>query len=186
MKLRRLRLQMSAAPPVVAMMTSACTLRQVGPCSPAECLDHAAQPRATTTTLPPRSEALRRWQLPPDDPWAPFAKYTLLASLDESPRPAELPRFDALDDVQRARAAGERAGAAGLPPDTLWIVDMRGAASVAFGAALSQADATGSISLVPTFNNWPAADEMVPAEETLAALASASPAPPRERTGVTR
>jgi hypothetical protein len=82
-----------------------------------------------------------------------------------------------LDTVQRAAAAGRQIASEGLPPDTLWIVDMRGAASVAFGAALSQA-AHEPVSLVPTFNNWPAEDELIPAEETLAALTTMSPRPP--------
>jgi hypothetical protein len=87
-----------------------------------------------------------------------------------------LPGVEALDEVQRARAAAVVAAASGLPPDTLWIVDLRGAASVAFGTELSFG--RSSVSLVPTFNNWPGPHELVPAEETLAALVSMSPALP--------
>jgi hypothetical protein len=51
----------------------------------------------------------------------------------------------------------------------MWIVDARGAASVAFATSLT-ASAPGSLVAVPTFNNWPADEELVPAEETLAAM----------------
>lgn len=127
--------------------------------------------------LPARSEALRRWMLPPANPWARYAKYTLLTALNEAPELAELPDFESLTVVQRARAAGERLGGSGLPPDTLWVLDMRGAASVAFAAEVSSSLHGGAVSLVPVFNNWPAPAEVVPAEETLAALAAMSPDP---------
>jgi hypothetical protein len=61
-----------------------------------------------------------------------------------------------------------------MPNDALWIVDLRGAASVAFGAALSRYSST-RIAPVMTFNNWPAENEVVPAEQTLAALATMAP-----------
>jgi hypothetical protein len=51
-------------------------------------------------------------------------------------------------------------------------VDLRGAASVAFVATLS---AHTPVAPVLTFNNWPAEDEVVPAEETLSALLLYSP-----------
>jgi hypothetical protein len=66
-----------------------------------------------------------------------------------------------------------------LPSEALWIVDMRGAASVAFGATLSRL-AREATAPVVTFNNWPAQDEMIPAEETLAALVTMSPRMPGE------
>jgi hypothetical protein len=131
-------------------------------------------PRATTIELPSRDETLRRWQLPPNDPWAPYAKYTLLSAMDPSRQDVTLPDVMSLDDVRRAYEAGRRVGAAGIPPDIMLVVDLRGAASVAFGVGLSAA-ARQPVSLGPTFNNWPAQDELVPAEETLAALATLSP-----------
>jgi len=133
------------------------------------------EPDVRATTLPSRDAVLRRWQLPPGDPWAPYAKFTLVSAIDSMPGSGiELPVVDSLDDVQRARAAAARIAQEGLPPGTLFVVDMRGAASVAFGATLSRATG-GAVSLVPTFNNWPADDELVPAEETLAAMATMSP-----------
>ena len=84
-----------------------------------------------------------------------------------------------LEEVQRAAVVARQIASDGLPADTLWIVDMRGAASVAFGAALSQA-AREPVRLVPTFNNWPATDELIPAEETLAALATMAPRSPED------
>jgi len=125
--------------------------------------------------LPARADALRRWMLPPADPWASYAKYTLLTALSEAPQVADLPDVESLGEVRRACVAGARVAAWGLPPDTIWVVDMRGAASVAFGTELSSLAHAGAVSLVPTFNNWPARDEIVPAEETLAALATRSP-----------
>jgi hypothetical protein len=97
----------------------------------------------------------------------------------------ELPDVMSLDVVPRAQAAARQVAADGLPADTMWIVDMRGAASVAFGVTLSQA-AREQVSLVPTFNNWPAEDELVPAEETLSALATMAPKLPDETAGATR
>jgi hypothetical protein len=113
--------------------------------------------------------------LPAGDPWSPYAKYTLPTALDASREPPDLPDVTALPHVRRAQRAAAQIGAAGFPRGTLFVVDLRGAASVAFGTALSRASAA-HVSLVPTFNNWPDPDEMVPAEETLAAMTTWSPA----------
>jgi hypothetical protein len=165
----------------LAVLASACTLPPLGPVSPSEVVAQQPQtPEMHGVDLPSRTDALRRWQLAPSDPWAVYAKYTLLTALSEAPRRDELPDVGALDEVQRAWAAGKRAGAAALPSDTLWIVDLRGAASVTFGLALSHGAAGQAVSLVPTFNNWPAPNELVPAEETLAALAAAWPRQPED------
>jgi hypothetical protein len=139
-----------------------------------EISNSAQEPDLRATNLPSRDEVMRRWQLPQGDPWAPYAKYTLVSALDSMPRHVELPDVNSLDDVQRARAAAMSVAQHGVPRATLFIVDMRGAASVAFGVTLSQATG-GQVSLVPTFNNWPADDEFVPAEETLAAMAAMTP-----------
>jgi hypothetical protein len=159
----------------LALFASAC----MTPATPSMSADHWWEPPDVRhVELPARSEVLRRWVLPPADPWARYAKYTLLTALSEAPQVAELPDVESLAAVQRARAAGARVAASGLPPDTLWVVDMRGAPSVAFGSELSSSPHAGAVSLVPTFNNWPARNEFVPAEETLAALATMSPGPP--------
>jgi hypothetical protein len=83
-----------------------------------------------------------------------------------------------------AKASAHRVATAGLPADTMLIVDLRGAASVAFGAELSRESAL-PISLVLTFNNWPADDELIPAEETLAALLAETPKIPDPAAAVT-
>jgi hypothetical protein len=132
-----------------------------------------AQPSAEVQ-LPPRAEGLRRWQLPPTDPWAGYAKYTLLSALDERSQAVELPDVASFDDVTWAAQVGASLGGRGLPADTLWVVDLRGAASVGFGVGISRGGFE-HVSLVPTFNNWPARREMVPAEETLAAMATMTP-----------
>jgi hypothetical protein len=156
----------------LALLASGCAVR---PWTPAVSVAYwSPAPQVHALQLPAQDDALRRWELPPSDPWAGYAKYTLLSSLDSRSVQVELPDVALLDTVQRAAAAGRQIGSEGLPPDTLWIVDMRGAASVAFGVALSQA-ADEPVSLVPTFNNWPAQDELIPAEETLAAMTTMSP-----------
>jgi hypothetical protein len=115
-----------------------------------------------------------RWLLAPGSPWAPYQKATLVTALDESDRFAELPDVEKLDVVAEARRAASAVAAAGLPADTLWMVDLRGAGSVAFGAALSMGS-RDAVAPILTFNNWPAENEFVPAEETLAALVSMQP-----------
>jgi hypothetical protein len=82
---------------------------------------------------------MQRWQLPPGNPWAAYAKYTLPAALGASAAPLDLPDVTSLPDVQRAALAGRQVGLEGLPADTMFILDLRGAASVAFGTALSHA-----------------------------------------------
>jgi hypothetical protein len=113
--------------------------------------------------------------LPATSPWSGYAKYTLLTALEEAPAVADLPDLEALDEVRHARAAGARVAMHGLPDGVLWVADMRGAASVAFGNALASVSPGGAVSLVPTFNNWPAPNELVPAEETLAAMLAMLP-----------
>jgi hypothetical protein len=156
-----------------ALLTSACAARQ----TPAGSLDATSDdvtPRLWVA-VPSKAEVMQRWTLPPDDPWASYCKYTLMASLGETATQGPLPDVETLVAVQRAREAGHRVGDAGLPPHTAWIVDLRGAASVAFGAAVTGSPNAATASLVPTFNNWPAPNEVVPAEETLAALATMTP-----------
>src|SRR5439155_1196693 len=72
-------------------------------------------------------------------------------------------------------------GNLGAPPDAMWVVDMRGAASVAFAASLSNAS-PAPIAPIATFNNWPAENELVPAEEALAAMIDFTPRIPGENT----
>ncbi len=160
--------------PPLALLASACVSR---PWTPSRSADRWAAPPAGIheVALPSRTDAMRRWVLPPTNPWSPYAKYTLLSALGDAPEAAELPDVESLGDVQKARAAAEQLAASGLPEHTMWIVDLRGAASVAFGAALASPRSGGAVSLVTTFNNWPAPDEVVPAEETLAALVTLSP-----------
>lgn len=135
--------------------------------------------------LPSAARAFAAWQLPAEDPWARYSKWTLLASLGEDAAPGQLPDVRSLQIVRRAEQAGALVAAAGLPPDTLWIVDLRGAASAAFGNAISH-NASQPVSLVLTFNNWPAEREIVPAEETLSALVTLRPRLPEAGISGTR
>jgi hypothetical protein len=66
----------------------------------------------------------------------------------------------------------------------MWMVDLRGAASAAFGARLSL-DAREPVAPVITFNNWPAEDALVPADETLAGLVAFAPRlPPPDEVAI--
>jgi hypothetical protein len=155
----------------VALLTGACA-----PWTPAGGLTYSAEPVPDDVAIPipPRQQVMERWLLPPAQPWAPWTKATLLSALDEEPPPApeSLPDVRRLQIVQHAQNAALALAHDGVPPDTLWVVDLRGAASVAFVATLS---AHTPVAPVLTFNNWPAEDEVIPAEETLSALLLYSP-----------
>lgn len=164
-------MQTKFAVPILLLAGSCTTARPPS----AEFLARAEQiPPPTSMLLPSAQRAFAAWQLPVDDPWSRFHKWTLLSSLGEQVTAGELPDVRSLQVLQRAELLGARLGAAGLPEDTLWIVDLRGAAAVAFGNAVSHS-ATHPVSLVMTFNNWPADNELIPAEETLAALVTMRP-----------
>jgi hypothetical protein len=169
----------------LALFTAACATR---PWTPSVSVAYWAEavPQTSDVALPTYPEAAMRWQLPPENPWARWQKMTLLSALDAStPQHAPLPDVRQLDVVKDAEAAAARVAAAGLPPDTMWIVDLRGAASVAFGAALSRA-AREPVAPVLTFNNWPAENEFIPAEETLSALVAMQPRLPQPTDQATR
>jgi hypothetical protein len=134
-------------------------------------------PAARAALMPAYADAYAAWQLPPPNPWARYSKSTLLAALGDAPIAGMMPDVSRLQLVRRAEEAAARLASAGLPPDTLLVVDLRGAATVAFGNALSHR-AGVPVSLVLTFNNWPADSEIIPAEETLSALISMRPRPP--------
>ena len=124
--------------------------------------------------VPTFADVSARWLLPGTSPWAPYQKTTLLAALDESDWVVSLPSIEELDDLDDAREAANAVATVGLPAGSMWIVDLRGAASVAFAATLSVASRQ-PVAPVLTFNNWPAEHETVPAEETLAALVAMRP-----------
>jgi hypothetical protein len=133
-----------------------------------------AVPASQHLLLPSSQRAFAAWQLPADDPWVRFSKWTLLSSLGDQVSSGELPDIRQLRLVERAERIGARLAEPGLPSDTLWIIDLRGAAAVALGNAMSHA-APHPVSLIMTFNNWPAESELIPAEETLAALVTLRP-----------
>jgi hypothetical protein len=155
----------------VAILTTACAVR-----TPATALDATTATTEAThqVDLPSDREAIHAWSLPPSSPWARYEKLTLLTYLADDHVVATMPDVDGLEIVGRARRAASRVAAAGVPLDTMWVIDLRGAASVAFGATLSQ-EAAERVAPVMTFNNWPAESEVVPAEQTLAALVTMSP-----------
>ena len=157
----------------IAIFSGACTIR---PFTPSVSVAYWPQdvPPVVQATLPDAASAIARWQLPPENAWSRYEKYTLLSSLDSVPLAAEIPDVRYLELVREAECAAGHVAAAGLPPNTAWVVDLRGAASVAFGTTLSQQSAT-PVAPVITFNNWPAEEEVIPAEETLGALLEFQP-----------
>jgi hypothetical protein len=131
-------------------------------------------PPQVAMTVPSVGEASARWTLPPGNPWAPYQKTTLLMTLDSVERAGTLPDVEQLEVVNSARRAASYVAQTGLPEGTMWLVDLRGPASVAFGATLSR-ESREPVSPVMTFNNWPADNESIPAEETLSALVTMQP-----------
>jgi hypothetical protein len=153
----------------VAFFTQACADQPWTPSVPVAYWSQPVREGHQTSGFVQSSELLQRWTLPESDWWAPYQKVTLLTAADEMDPATKLPDTNALDVVATARIAARRFAAAGLPPNTMLVVDLRGPAAVAFGAELSR-DSSSPVSLVLTFNNWPAEDEVVPAEETLSQL----------------
>lgn len=168
-----MRRLLSIAP--LALLSTACAARGY---TPSTALEHTGDlPEARLVAAPAEADAIASWQLPAESPWARYEKLTLLTYLGERSDQVMLPDVARSESVQRAAAAAARLAQAGMPPDTLWVIDLRGASSVAFGATLSRA-LPGKVAPILTFNNWPAENEVVPAEETLAALITMRPALP--------
>jgi hypothetical protein len=149
----------------------------LAPLEPAPAEVWAPVPSTRWVTAPSSGELSARWLLPPGSAWAPYQKATLITALDDESRAADLPDVERLDVVADAWTAASAVANAGLPAGTMWVVDLRGAGSVAFAAALSQVGRQ-AVAPVLTFNNWPAENEFVPAEETLAALVAMRPLSP--------
>ncbi len=164
----------------IALLATACAVR-----TPATALEAHSDlyPPMREVVLPSDGEAIAAWQLPMTSPWSPYEKLTLLTYLADRPVEATMPHVAGLEVVQRARTAAARLAAVGVPQGTMWVVDLRGAASVAFGATLSQRSGQ-PIAPVMTFNNWPADHEEVPAEQTHAANATKRPRPLETEAGV--
>jgi hypothetical protein len=158
----------------IALLSTACVSEPWTPSVPVAYWSQPVPEGHSTSGNIHTADLMQRWALPDTDPWARYQKMTLITSLDDMEMATKLPDTSGLDVVQNARASARRIGAAGIPTDTMFIVDLRGPASVAFGAELTRAT-SAPVSLVLTFNNWPAEDEVVPAEETLSALVHDSP-----------
>ena len=159
----------------VALLAAGCGLR---PWTPSVSVAFWAEdvPAGTDVTLPSSSELARAWQLPSDVAWSRYTKGTLMAAADPMGGSAMLPDVRSLEIVAQAQEAAANVARGGMPSNTLWVVDLRGAASCAFASTLSD-KAREPIAPVVTFNNWPADESVVPADETLAGLIAFEPKP---------
>lgn len=157
----------------VALLTASCGLR---PWTPSVSVAFWAEdvPAGRDVSLPQSGELARTWQVTSDVPWKAYTKGTLMSSVEPMGSSATLPDVRSLDVVAKAERAAANVARGGLPQDTLWIVDLRGAASCAFAARLSQ-DSKEAVAPIVTFNNWPAPESVVPADETLAGLLAFPP-----------
>lgn len=157
----------------VALLAAGCGLR---PWTPSVSVAFWAEdvPERREMALPRAAELARAWHVPADVAWSRWSKGTLMAALDPMGGTATLPDVRTLDVVAKADAAAANVARAGLPQDTLWLLDLRGAASCAFASRLTH-DAREPVAAVVTFNNWPAVESVVPADETLAALLAFRP-----------
>jgi hypothetical protein len=160
----------------VALLASGCSLR---PWTPSVSVAFWAEdvPEGRDVALPASTELARAWQVPPALAWSRYGKGTLMSAADPMGGVATLPDVRTLEVVGEAEAAAANVAHVGLPAGTLWMVDLRGAASCAFAARLSR-DAREPVASVVTFNNWPAEESVVPADETLAGLVAFSPRQP--------
>ena len=156
----------------VALLTASC----LRPWTPSVSVAFWAEdvPAGRDVSLPAPSELARSWQVTSDVPWKTWTKGTLMSSVEPMGSTATLPDVRTLQVVAKAEAAAANVARGGLPQDTLWIVDLRGAASCAFASRLSR-DAREPVAPIVTFNNWPAPESVVPADETLAGLLAFPP-----------
>ena len=165
----------------VALLGAGCQMR---PWTPSVSVAFWSEdvPHVKEFSLPASYELAQRWQVPPASPWARYHKSTLISSVDQMGGHAQLPDVDRLEVISDARdAAATNVARAGLPADTMWLLDLRGAASCAFASTLSR-EATVPVAPVVTFNNWPSADGLIPAEETLAGMLQYTPKLPSPDT----
>jgi hypothetical protein len=160
----------------VALLASGCTLR---PWTPSVSVAFWAEdvPEGRDVSLPQSMELARSWQVPPEIAWSRYSKGTMMSAVEPMGSVATLPDVRSLEVVAEADAAAANVARVGLPVGTLWLIDLRGAASCAFAARLSH-DAREPVASVVTFNNWPAEESVVPADETLAGLVAFTPKPP--------
>ena len=157
----------------VALLAAGCGLR---PWTPSVSVAFWAQdvPAGRDVALPPSAELARSWQVPSEIAWSRYGKGTLMAAADPIGPTATLPDVRTLDVVAQAETAATNVARGGLPANTIWILDLRGAASCAFAARLSN-ESREPVASVVTFNNWPAPESVVPADETLAGLITFTP-----------
>ena len=168
--------------PLAILGAAGCNLR---PWTPSVSVAYWSEdvPSAREYDVPTSAALASAWSLPADQPWARYMKPTLISSVEPMQGKATLPDVRRLEVVGEAEAAASQLAKVGLPADTLWILDLRGAASCAFVARLSR-ESKEPVAPVVTFNNWPATESVVPADESLAGLLTFPPAlPPADAKG---
>lgn len=159
--------------PLAILGAAGCNLR---PWTPSVSVAYWSEdvPESRDYDVPTSAALAGAWTLPADQPWGRWMKPTLISSVDPMQGKATLPDVRRLEVVGEAEAAAVHLAKVGLPADTLWILDLRGAASCAFVSRLSR-ESKEPIAPVVTFNNWPAAESVVPADESLAGLITFPP-----------
>lgn len=177
--IRRFPFSRTVAVGSAGVLAAGCALRPFTPSvSVAFYGEEVPPPPAVAPARLSSAELAARWRLPSDDPFGVYTKSTLLSAMDALAPDSELPAIDELDVVHDARDAAARLATTQIPKNAAFFVDLRGAASVAFGATLrAQAPRERPVAPILTFANWPDEAGFVPAEETLAACLYYAPKP---------
>jgi hypothetical protein len=159
--------------PITILGVTGCSLR---PWTPSVSVAFWSEdvPDSREYQVPSSAALASAWQVAPESPWSRFHKSTLISSVDPMAGHATLPDVTRLEVAGQAQAAAAHVAQVGLPANTLWLLDLRGAASAAFASRLSR-EAREPVAPVVTFNNWPAVESIVAADETLAGLLAFPP-----------
>lgn len=164
----------------VGVLAAGCALRPFTPSvSVAFYGEEVPPPPAVAQARLSSADLAARWRLPSEDPFGVYTKSTLLSAMDALAADAELPAIEELDVVHDAHDAAARVATTQFPKNVAFFVDLRGAASVAFGATLrEQTPKERPVAPILTFANWPDEAGFIPAEETLAACLRYAPKQP--------
>ena len=168
---------------VLAGRARACSTATRGRRPSSRCVDEAVPPQVASPDARVAGRRFAEWELPTTNPWVRYFKFTLLSALDDRAERRRAARRGA------ARARSHQARARGQPASpTAGCLPTRCGSSICAAprrwrsAPRSRATRPAGVALVPTFNNWPAENELIPAEETLAAMVDDAAASARRRS----